>query len=153
MQKFRIQVLYLLLILTRPTLKFGYNFTEIEISLILSLIQELPLNSDTLTNLFDVLLNRFESEKLYPFSQIDERLTPHSIPLLRWLPLDVSTGRSMSGGSLFWRVSARRVSVQQGGLCVCGVWRGGLCPEGDPLPLWTKWQTRVKTLHRPKIHL
>ena len=129
---------FLLLIWTRPTLKFGYNFTEIEISFILSLIQELLSNSNTLTKLFDVLLNLFESEKLYYISFLSNWwkadttfYSPASVVTTRYQYREVSVWGvsvlgSLSGGSLSDR-----------GVCVCWGGRGGSLFTERPLSiLW-----------------
>ena len=63
-----------------------------------------------------------------------------------WLPLDVSPGESLSRGSLSRSLS--RVSVEEGSLSKSV--QGGSLSRGVSIqsedPLWTEWQTGVKTL-------
>ena len=47
----------------------------------------------------------------------------------------------LPGGGLAW------------GVCPRGVYPGGCLPGGVHLPLWTEWQTDVKTLPCPELHL
>ena len=54
--------------------------------------------------------------------------------LLRWPPLDISTGITVGGRALFpGRFSVGGVSLS----------RWVLCLQADPLPLWTEWLTQA----------
>ena len=55
-------------------------------------------------------------------------------------------------GGIWFQVGG---GLHPGSRGVCNQWEGGLHPGSwaDPLPLWTEWQTDVKTLPCPKLRL